>query len=335
MFKPHRIRVVHSHRISPNFQRVTFRGVDDLGPAGPVRDLRVKLIIPGAAGLPELDAEGNWFEQWRSLDAEHRGHARTYSIRNLRRGDSSAPAEVDIDFVIHADAPGPASAWAAAAQPGDELYLIGPRADDDSGAGIEFVPQQATSIVMLGDETALPAIAKTLQEWPSGASGRVFVEIPELADKQELELPDEVTLQWLPRSEFERERGRREAVVEPGELLVEALEAYLLHAAGAEPAEHTARAARTPEAGAAEVSDAEISESGHLVWETPTFSSGGAELTATSPKTAGAFADSYFWIAGEAGSVVQMRRLLVGRWEIPRSQVSFMGYWKQGLAARG
>ena len=111
---------------------------------------------------------------------------------------------------------------------------------------------------MLGDETALPAIAKTLQEWPSGASGRVFVEIPELADKQELELPDEVTLQWLPRSEFERERGRREAVVKPGELLVEALEAYLLHAAGAEPAEHTARAARTPEAGDAEVSDTEI-----------------------------------------------------------------------------
>jgi NADPH-dependent ferric siderophore reductase len=42
----------------------------------------------------------------------------------------------------------------------------------------------------------------------------------------------------------------------------------------------------------------------------------------------------YAWIAGEAGVVTSLRRLLVGELEMDRRQVAFMGYWRRGVAMR-
>ncbi|MFT4284408.1 MAG: SIP domain-containing protein, partial [Protaetiibacter sp.] len=46
-------------------------------------------------------------------------------------------------------------------------------------------------------------------------------------------------------------------------------------------------------------------------------------------------ADRYYWIAGESGVVTTLRRHLVKDLGIDRSQVSFMGYWRRGVAMRG
>ena len=59
--------------------------------------------------------------------------------------------ELDIDFVLHGD--GPASTWAAQAAPGQTLDIAGPRAS-------MVVPDLFDSYLLIGDETAIPAIGR-------------------------------------------------------------------------------------------------------------------------------------------------------------------------------
>ena len=204
-YQPHRVHVARTQQISPHFQRITLHDVENVGPKDTIRDLRIKVIIPAAGQLPELPEE-NWFATWKTLDPDTRGYVRTYSIRAFRRNlPDDAPDELDIDFVLHPDAAGPASAWASKAQIGDELLIIAPTRDDESGSGIEFAPGASSRIVMLGDETALPAIAKTLEEWPAGVQGEVFIEVPCTSDAQKLEVPSGVSVKWLARAEDEHD----------------------------------------------------------------------------------------------------------------------------------
>ena len=357
MYAPFTVRVARTERISPHFQRITFHGVDDMGPAETIRDLRIKLIIPGPSGLPCFESDSDWYALWTSLNPATRGNLRTYSVRAFRRPQAPAvpgtplSAELDIDFVIHAEAPGPASAWAASASEGDELIVIAPTRDDDSGRGIEFAPGDNRIVRMFGDETALPAIAKTLQEWPEGVRGDIYIEVPTSADVQALELPDAVGIHWLPRDAAGVEATLAEPV-ECGELLIRSLE-LLGHelgigdgAGGAGGAESGADVSADGGVGSEEgVSVSAGSGSSGvgasaadepLVWETPNFSSGGEDLGAEeNSATTRGIDDTYYWIAGEAGAVVKMRRMLVREWGVPRGHVSFMGYWKRGVAAKG
>lgn len=325
-FLPFLARVTASRRISPVFQRVTLTGLEHMGPAGPIRDLRVKLIFPQRYPLPNLAGSADWFATWRGLDPAERGDARTYSIRARRGGD------IDIDFVLHGgDSAGPASTWAAICQPGDQLWFIGPSADDATGTGIEFQPGDSQRALLFGDETALPAIARTLDEWPDGLTGHAWVEVPTAADAQaqacDIILPDRVELTWLVRDDTPR-----------GQLLTAAVhEVAGAYAAGSDVAVageemNMPDPAQPATAGAAEGFD--------LVWETPHFSASGENLEnagagtlASAESTVSTVAPTdYYWIAGESGVVTGMRRYLVKECGIDRRQVSFMGYWRLGRA---
>lgn len=72
-------------------------------------------------------------------------------------------------------------------------------------------------------------------------------------------------------------------------------------------------------------------DGGDLIWETPGHSSSGEPLD-TDGTDGGA---TYYWIAGESGMVTTLRRHLVKTRGVSRSRVSFMGYWKRGVAMRG
>ena len=332
-FIPFRATVAHTTRLSPNFQRITVTGPDlaDMGPAGPIRDLRIKLILPGTNGLPDFPDTANWYAHWTSLDPATRGAMRTYSIRDVRRAAASStaapgPTEIDIDFVLHTgpDSAGPAATWAMSAKPGDELFLIAPTRDDASGGGIEFQPGSRSRAVMVGDETALPAIARTLAEWPADLSGKVFLETPTAADRQEVDAPDSVRVHW-----FDRESGAAH-----GAHLTHALACLCgIRTAADGSADRSAHGSDATLPG----SDAQAASSA-LVWETPCYSAGEpvepthAENPAPVPASATDLNDCYFWIAGESGMVTRMRRMLVKEVGIARRQVSFMGYWKRGVA---
>ena len=70
--------------------------------------------------------------------------------------------ELDIDFVLHGD--GPASTWAEQAKPGQFLHIGGPR-------GSMIVPDIFDSYLLIGDETALPAIARRLEGLAAESQG--------------------------------------------------------------------------------------------------------------------------------------------------------------------
>ncbi|MET8939452.1 siderophore-interacting protein [Streptomyces rubiginosohelvolus] len=114
--------------------------------------------------------------------------SRAYTVR---RWDPEA-GELDVDFVKHGVGVG--TTWAYRAGPGDRIHLSGPRTSKAFPAGADWW-------LVAGDDTALPAIGRLLDELPSDARARVFIEIAEDTDRQELrELPG-VDVTWLVRAD--------------------------------------------------------------------------------------------------------------------------------------
>ena len=114
---------------------------------------------------------------------------RTYTVRSF---DHEA-GELSIDFVVHGDQ-GLAGPWAAAAKPGDQLVFAGP------GGG--FKPDPAADWYLLaGDESAIPAIASSLEAMPTDAVGTVFLEIYGPEDEIALAAPAGVEIVWLHRGD--------------------------------------------------------------------------------------------------------------------------------------
>jgi NADPH-dependent ferric siderophore reductase len=280
------------HRLSPNFIRVTFTG-DDLDRfADNGFDQRIKLIppLPGS-GLAHLPTGPGWYAQWRSLPAEQRNPIRTYTVRAVR----PEAREVDVDMVLHG-VHGPASRWAAECRPGSVAALLGPNADHDGNhGGIDFHPPAHTDTLLLGgDETAVPAIMSILASLPAGAAGEALLEVPTAEDMLDVTAPAGVRVTWLPR------HGAAH-----GERLIPALRAAVRRILGDQ----------VP-APAADLEDVDVDED--ILWEVP------------EPVTdASRF---YAWLAGEAAVIKTLRRHLVGECGVDRGSVAFMGYWRLGRA---
>ncbi|MEU5881533.1 siderophore-interacting protein [Spirillospora sp. NPDC047279] len=185
------LHVVRAERLSPHMARVTF-GADDLGGfVSGGRDQRIKLFFPhpGQEETVVPRSPEDWFGEWRALDPDVRGIMRTYTVRAQRAG------EVDIDFALHGDV-GPASRWAGAARPGHTVVALGPTLADNGG--VEFEPPAGTgSFVIAGDETALPAIGAILDWLPAGGRARVWIEVPEPADRQDLRSAADTEITWV------------------------------------------------------------------------------------------------------------------------------------------
>ncbi len=289
-------------RLTPSFARITLsgEGVDSLCTPGHTFDQRVKLIFPPDSGaLPELTADGDWYRAWLDVPEAERGSMRTYSIREVSV-DARGATLVVIDFVLHLEpgATGPASRWAARAAAGDRLLIVGPRRGRLDGGGIEYHPGDARRILLAGDETAAPAIARILEDSPPDTRGIAFIEVPEGADRLPISLPDGVEVRWLPRS------GAAHGTALISEVL-----------------DHLGAGA------AVQIRDVETEE---LPWETPRYSALGEEIEAGESGP-----DCYYWIAGESAVVTTLRRHLVKELGIERSQVAFMGYWRRGVAMKG
>jgi NADPH-dependent ferric siderophore reductase len=106
-----------------------------------------------------------------------------------RRYDAAANS-LDIEFVLH-DA-GPATQWAEQAQPGQTLRIGGPR-------GSFIIPTEFDWHLLMGDETALPAIARRLAELPAGTRVVVVAEVDGPADQVVLASAADVSVTWAHR----------------------------------------------------------------------------------------------------------------------------------------
>ncbi|MFE5556850.1 siderophore-interacting protein [Streptomyces sp. NPDC056544] len=98
--------------------------------------------------------------------------------------------EIDFDFVRHDG--GIASSWAQQAVPGQVTWIAGPKMSHGQ-------PEGADWLLVIGDETALPAIGRWLAEMPEGTRARVFIEVGEESHRQELPTRAEAEVTWLVR----------------------------------------------------------------------------------------------------------------------------------------
>ncbi|MEV6940935.1 siderophore-interacting protein [Streptomyces sp. NPDC051172] len=256
------LRVVRTRRLGPSLVRVTFAGEDLKCFASHGRDQSLSLFLPhpgqSEPAVPYELGDG-WWQAWRELPDGVRAVMRSYTLRSLRHD----PDEIDVDFVLHTPA-GPASAWAARAAAGDRVVVLGPAVADNRA--IRFRPPADTDLVLIwGDETALPAVSAILESLPADARARVWLEVHDAGDIQDLVTAADAEITWLVRGAGD---------VEGSPMALDALRTDRLP-----PAEHP-----------------------------------------------------YAWIAGESGSVKQLRRHLVQERGIDRRRVTFVGYWRQGLS---
>jgi NADPH-dependent ferric siderophore reductase len=144
-------------------------------------DSYVKLIFPRAEYSQPLDLD----RIKRELPVEQWPVVRTYSVRAF----DPAAHELTVDFVVHGSV-GVAGPWAAAAAPGDTLFVRGP--------GGAYAPDPAADWhLLVGDESALPAIAATLEALPAAARGQVVIEVPAPESRLPLVAPAGVAVTWL------------------------------------------------------------------------------------------------------------------------------------------
>jgi len=179
------VQVHSSQRLTPHMQRIVVSGSPLADFQTPSPDDHVKLMFPNSQGefvLPELGENGIIWPK----DAEP-SPARDYTPRYF----SAEKQELVIDFVLHAH--GVASHWAENAQAGDRLVIGGPR-------GSRLLANDYDNYVLIGDETALPAIARRLEELPARAHTEVLIEVPQASDCQNLSTKTQMSLRWLYRN---------------------------------------------------------------------------------------------------------------------------------------
>jgi NADPH-dependent ferric siderophore reductase len=181
--------------VGPSTVRVTFGGADLAHFASLGLDQSLSLFLPhpgqDAPVLPLEEGDG-WWAAWRELADDVRAVMRSYTLAALRRG----PDEIDIDFVLHGDL-GPASRWAARAVPGQRALVLGPRVADNPSVRFRL-PDDADSVVLWADETALPAAEAILRTLPAGIAADVWIDVPRTADRRPLWTPADARIAWLP-----------------------------------------------------------------------------------------------------------------------------------------
>ncbi|MEM9783730.1 MAG: siderophore-interacting protein [Pseudomonadota bacterium] len=165
-----RTAVVHAvSDVTPNMRRIVFGGPELADfPAGKQGGY-IKLVFPD---LPEV--------------APGRPAMRTYSIRS-HDGDKG---EIAVDFAMHADTGGIAVDWASRAKPGDTMLINGP-------GTVKMAPPDADWYLIAGDMTGQPAALCNLERLPAQAKGYVVLEITADTDRQQLRVPEAMSIHWV------------------------------------------------------------------------------------------------------------------------------------------
>jgi NADPH-dependent ferric siderophore reductase len=193
------LQVTKVHALTPHLIRVTFTGEDlhDFISASFDDHIKVFFPEPGAdkPDLPEAGPNGPVFAEGR------RPTARDFTPRRFDREAR--------ELAMHEA--GPAATWAAQAKVGQYLGIGGPR-------GSLVIPTGFDWHLLIGDDTALPAIARRLEELPAGKRAAAVIEVADPSARIEFSTRAELHLVWC----YRKENGA------PGEALLQAVrETYL------------------------------------------------------------------------------------------------------------
>jgi len=192
------LRVARVVPLSAGLVRVTLTG--DLSDfVSSSFDDHVKVFFPSEGeakpAMPESGPDGPIFPP----DAA-RPTMRDFTPRRF----NTEAGELDLEFVLHEA--GPATAWAAQAQPGQHLGIGGPR-------GSMVIPSGYDWHLLIGDETALPAIQRRVAELPTGARVAVIVEVANRAARIPLSDVDLYAI-WCYRDEANSDNPLLDAVTD-------------------------------------------------------------------------------------------------------------------------
>jgi NADPH-dependent ferric siderophore reductase len=160
----HRGAVTANEALTPRMRRITVR-------AGAMRELEIR---------PAQDVE------LHLRDATGRRVKRRYTIRHHR----PQQGEIDLDVLLHGDWPG--STWGATARAGAAIDFQGPRGK------LELRP--APWHLLVGDESALPAIAAICEALPPEETALAVIEVESSADELPIARAD---VRWVHRGPAE------------------------------------------------------------------------------------------------------------------------------------
>ncbi len=180
---PRAVSVERVEKVTPRMTRIIF-GSEELADFGPPR--------PGAHIKLLFVPDG---EKWSPSDTEApRPPSRTYTPRryDLKR------RELEVEFVHHGN--GIAATWAATAKAGDSMFVAGP------GGGYDL-PENTTQLVLIADDTSLPAAETVLESLPATCKATVFGEIYDVEEERDLNSTAEASINWLHRSPTDARPG--------------------------------------------------------------------------------------------------------------------------------
>ncbi|MDR7110781.1 NADPH-dependent ferric siderophore reductase [Microbacterium trichothecenolyticum] len=209
------LTVLRTERLSPHWLRVTLGGgeIDRFRVMGYDQWFRLFLPLGGDEGLERLPAKANkmfGYLKYLRIPDGVRPVMRNYTVRAFRPATATTGAEIDVDFVLHGSAAdgtaGPASRWAESCQAGESVVVI--------DEGLTFNPDRGTDrVILVSDETGLPAIAGICAALPSHATGLAIVEVPSAEDALDFPHPAGIIVRWIVRDHD----------VKPGTLALQAL----------------------------------------------------------------------------------------------------------------
>ena len=203
-------------RLTPSMVRVVLggEGLDEFEPA-PFTDQYVNaLFVPEGAPYPvPFDVEA-------ARSSGHRPVGRRYTIRRW----DPATRQVTIDFVVHGDI-GFAGRWANHAAVGDRLQMVGPTGGYSPSTTADWH-------LMVGDESALPAICASLEQVRPGIPTLVVVVVDGPDHELELDCPGDLKLQWIHRRSDPGNHGLLLAAVEATDLPAGTVDVFVHGEAG-------------------------------------------------------------------------------------------------------
>ncbi|MET0419356.1 MAG: siderophore-interacting protein [Actinoplanes sp.] len=195
------LRVARTEDITPRYRRVVFTG-DDLAGGFPIANFspdHVRVFFPhpetGELVAPREQPDGSWPNEGGAGDPIHRDYT-------VRAWDPEA-RELSLDFVLHGR--GVAGRWAKQAKPGDPLVVNGPSSN-------WRLPENYPHYLALGDETALPALARIIAEAPAGSHVTALIEIADAGEEQKLTGQAAVDLRWVHRDSAPVSEGHLSAL---------------------------------------------------------------------------------------------------------------------------
>ncbi|MBF8757051.1 siderophore-interacting protein [Pseudomonas guariconensis] len=195
-----RLQVLRVTDLTPRMRRITLGGAELQGFTSVGSDDHIKLLF---AQTPE---------EQQAIDARNLGRdggARPTMREYTPRRIDLVANELDIDFVLHGD--GPASTWAAQAAAGQTLDVAGPRAS-------MVVPDIFDSYLLIGDETAIPAIGRRLEELPAGRQVLALIQIEDEQEQQPLPSKAQVEVIWVRRHQDDLLTMLEQLALPPGAL---------------------------------------------------------------------------------------------------------------------